>query len=191
MLFGLRLVARRPRRALLSTANMAVTVTGLVAVVAFHTSVTSKVSSMASSGLTSGGLSDPVVNRDLQMLGVITVMLVTLALLNALFTTWAMVLDAQRAAAVMRALGARARQVSLGLVAAQVISAVPGTLAGVGLGIALFKTAVHNGGGLGPSIPWLVPTVLGSLAAVAALTAVPARLSARRPIADALASETP
>jgi hypothetical protein len=44
MLVGLRLVARRPRRALLSTANMAVTVTGLVAVVSFHAAVTNKLS---------------------------------------------------------------------------------------------------------------------------------------------------
>ena len=190
MLFGLRLVARRPRRALLSTANMAVTVTGLVAVIAFHTSVAGKLSGMASSGLTTGGLSDPVVNRDLQVLGVITVMLVTLALLNAVFTTWAMVLDARQAAAVMRALGARSRQVTLGLVAAQVISAVPGTLAGVGLGIALFKAVVKGDTGI-PSALWLVLTVVGSLAAVAALTTIPARLGIRRPIAQALASETP
>jgi putative ABC transport system permease protein len=62
------------------------------------------------------------------MLGVITVMLVALALLNAIFTTWATVLDARRASAVMRALDARARQVSLGLIVAQVTSAIPGTL---------------------------------------------------------------
>ncbi|HEY3867866.1 MAG TPA: FtsX-like permease family protein [Actinocrinis sp.] len=186
MLFGLRLVARRPRRALLSTANMAVTVTGLVVVVAFHTSVAKRLST-AGLGPTAGGLSDPVINRDLQMLGVLTVMLVTLALLNAVFTTWAMVADAQRASAVLRALGARARQVSLGLVVAQVVAALPGTLAGVGLGILAFRAAVSDGGT--PSVLWLVLTVLGSLAAVAALTAVPARLGARRSIADALASE--
>ena len=108
MLFGLRLVARRPRRALLSTANMAVTVTGIVAVVSFHAAVTNKLSGAAASGLVAGGLSDPVVNRDLQMLAVITIMLVALAVLNAVFTTWATVLDARRASAVMRALGARA-----------------------------------------------------------------------------------
>ena len=67
-LFGLRLIARRPRRALLSAANIAVTVTGIVTVIAFHA------------------------------------------------TTWAMVLDARRSSALMRALGARARQVTSGLV---------------------------------------------------------------------------
>lgn len=35
-LFGLRLVARRPRRALLGAASVAVTTTGIVTVLAFH-----------------------------------------------------------------------------------------------------------------------------------------------------------
>ena len=39
LLLGLRLVARRPRRALLSLASVAVTNAGIVAVLAFHTSV--------------------------------------------------------------------------------------------------------------------------------------------------------
>jgi hypothetical protein len=114
MLFGLRLVARRPRRTLLVTANMAVTVTVLVVVVYFRAAVTNKLSGGVNSGLFAKGISDPVVNRDLQMLGVITIMLVALALLNAIFTTWATVLDARRASEVMRALGAPARKVSLG-----------------------------------------------------------------------------
>ena len=119
-LFGLRLVARRPRRALLSTANIAVTVTGIVAVLAFHAYADGRLS--GSSVVTVTGLSDPVINRDEQMLTVITVILVTLAVLNALFTTWATVLDARHSSALMRALGARARQVTSGLVVAQVLS---------------------------------------------------------------------
>ena len=39
LLLGLRLAARRPRRALLSAASIAVTVTGIVAVLAFHATV--------------------------------------------------------------------------------------------------------------------------------------------------------
>jgi putative ABC transport system permease protein len=189
MLFGLRLVARRPRRALLSTAIMAVTVTGLVVVVCFHATVTSKLSGAATSGLIATGISDPVVNRDLQMLGVITVMLVTLALLNTIFTTWGTVLDARRASAVMRALGTPARQVSLGLIVAQVLSAIPGTLIGVGLGIELFKAAVKSSGAP-PPVLWLLITVLGTLAVVAGLTMIPARLGSRESIAEVLASET-
>ena len=80
---------------MLSAANIAVTVTGIVAVIAFHADVDSKLSTASASGLTAGGLPDPVINRDKQMLAVITIMLVALAMLNARFTTWATVLDAR------------------------------------------------------------------------------------------------
>jgi putative ABC transport system permease protein len=186
-LFGLRLVARRPRRALLSAANVAVTVTGIVAVLAFHAFADNKLS--GASALTGGGLSNPVINRDEQMLTVITIMLVTLAVLNAVFTTWATVLDARRASALMRALGARVRQVSEGLVVAQVLSALPGAIVGVPLGIALFLAAVH-GGRIAPEFwLWIAATVVGTLSAMALLTLVPARIGARQAVAEALQSE--
>jgi hypothetical protein len=188
-LFAVRLVARRPRRALLSAANVAVTVMGIVTVIAFHADVYSKIG--AGSGMTAGGLSDPVINRDEQMLAVVTVMLVTLAALNAIFTTWATVLDARRSSALMRALGARTRQVSSGLVVAQVLSALPGAIVGIPLGIGLFTAAV-NGGSLPPPL-WLgaraLATVLGTLAVMAALTVIPARVGARQPVAEVLGAE--
>jgi putative ABC transport system permease protein len=184
-LFGLRLVARRPRRAVLSAANIAVTVTGIVAVIAFHADVNSKLSTAG--GLTAGGLSDPVVNRDEQMLTVITIMLVALAVLNALFTTWATVLDARRSSAPMRALGARARQVRSGLVVAQLLSTLPGAIIGIPLGLGLFKAAVQSGN-LPPPL-WLVATVIGTLIVMAALTVVPARIGSMQSIVEALQSE--
>ena len=185
-LFGLRLVARRPRRALLSAANVAVTTTGIVTVIAFHAYADNKLS--GSVALTGGGLSNPVINRDEQMLTIITIMLVTLAALNTLFTTWATVLDARHAAALMQALGARARQVSSGLVVAQVLSALPGAILGIPLGVGLFKVAVH--GGSLPPVSWLAAAALGTLVAMAALTIVPARLGTRHPVAEVLQSET-
>jgi putative ABC transport system permease protein len=184
-LFGLRLVARRPRRALLSAANIAVTVTGIVTVLAFHAYADARLAD--SSALTAGGLSNPVVNRDEQMLTIITIMLVTLAVLNALFTTWAMVLDARRSSALMRALGARTRQVSSGLVFAQVLSALPGAILGIPLGFLLFKAAVH--GGTLPPPTWLAAAVLGAVVAMAALTIVPARIGARQPVTEVLQAE--
>ena len=185
-LFGLRLVARRPRRVLLSAANIAVTVTGIVAVLAFHAYADAKLSN--ASALTAGGLSDPVVNRDEQMLAVITVMLVTLAALNAIFTTWATVLDAKRASALMQALGARARQVSSGLVVAQVLAALPGAVVGIPLGLLLFKAAVKGSNSLPPPL-WLIATVVGTLVVTAALTIVPARIGTGQSLAEVLQSE--
>ena len=184
-LFGLRLVARRPRRALLTAANVAVTVTGIVAVIAFHADVDGRLS--AARGLTAGGLSDPVVNRDEQMLLVITILLVALAVLNALFTTWATVLDARRSSALMRALGAEARQVSSGLVVAQVLSAFPGAIIGIPLGLGLFKVAVSDD--RLPSPLWLITTVIGTLVVMAALTVIPARIGSMQSIVGALQAE--
>jgi len=156
-----------------------------VAVLAFHAYADGRLS--GASAVTATGLSDPVINRDEQMLTVITVMLVTLAVLNALFTTWATVLDARHSSALMRALGARARQVTSGLVVAQVLSALPGAILGVPLGFGLFTAAVH--GGALPPKSWLVATVIGTLIAMASLTVVPAQLGTRQPVAEVLASE--
>jgi putative ABC transport system permease protein len=184
-LFGLRLAARRPRRALLSAANVAVTVMGIVAVLCFHADVNSKLG--GASSLTAGGLSDPVVARDEQMLAVITVMLILLAALNATFTTWATVTDARRASALMRALGTRTRQVSTGLVITQELSAVPGAIVGIPLGYLLFRVAVKHGTLAPPG--WLALTVLATLLAMAGLTLVPARIGARQPVAEVLQAE--
>jgi putative ABC transport system permease protein len=183
-LFGLRLAARRPRRAVLSAASVAITVCGIVAVLAFHATV-----SRTATGGSAGGLTNPVVSRDEQVLTVITIMLVTLSALNAIFTAWATVLDARRPAALMRALGARSGQVSTGLLAAQVLSALPGAILGVPLGIVLFK-AVGGHQTAPPSALWVVAAVLGTLLAVAGLTAVPAKIGARTPAPQILQSET-
>ena len=183
-LFGLRLAARRPRRSLLSAASITVTVTGIVAVLAFHATV-SRVSGQAGAA----GLASPVVSRDEQMLTVITLALVILAVLNAVFTAWATVLDARHASALIRALGASPGQVRAGLAAAQVLSALPGAIIGVPLGIVLFK-AVSGGQAASPPALWLAVTVLGTLLAVAGLTTVPARIGTRRPAAVILQAET-
>jgi putative ABC transport system permease protein len=183
LLIGLRLVARRPRRALLSAASVAVTVTGVVAVLAFHATADQK----RFGG--SNGLGNPVAGRDAQIMLVLTVVLLALAILNSMCATWATVLDTVRASALSRAFGATPRQVSAGLSAAQVIPALPGALLGVPLGIGLFAAA--NGAGIVsvPPLPWLAAAVLGALAAVAVLTSIPARAGARRPVAAVLQAE--
>jgi putative ABC transport system permease protein len=186
LLLGLRLVGRRPRRALLSAASVAVTATGIVAVLAFHSSV-----HLRSAGL-AGGLGNPVVDRDEQMLTVLTIVLVALAVLNAICAAWATVLDARHASALARALGAAPRQVTEGIAAAQVLPAVPGALLGVPLGIVLFIVA--NGAGTAattvPPVWSLAAAVLGVLVAVAVLAAIPARIGALRPVSPILQSES-
>jgi putative ABC transport system permease protein len=182
LLLGLRVIARRPRRAVLTAASIAVTVTGLVAVQTFHAGVGARLNAASS------GLGDPVVDRDEQMLVVLTIALIALAVLNAIVTAWATVLETRRSSALARALGASPRQLSAGLVTAQLLPALPGAVLGIPLGIGMF--ALANGGGARtttvPPVWWLVAAVLGSMLAVAALTAIPACIGARRPIASVL-----
>jgi putative ABC transport system permease protein len=184
LLLGMRLVARRPRRAVLSAASIAVTVTGIVAVLAFH--ATAREARFGGSN----GLVSPVVQRDEQMLAVLTVVLIALSVLNAICATWATVLDTRLPAALSRALGATPRQVTAGLCAAQVIPAVPGALLGVPLGIGLFKLANHAGLTTIPPAWWMAAAVVATLVGVALLAAIPARIGARRPVFEILQSET-
>jgi putative ABC transport system permease protein len=183
-LFGLRLVARRPRRAVLSAASIAVAVMGLVAALSIHAAIDKKFAHVASSG----GLINPEVPRAEQVLTAITISLVILAALTAIFAAWATVLEARRASAVSLALGATPQQVRSGLAMAQVIPAVPGAILGLPLGIGLFKIAGHHLSGL-PPVLWLVAAVLGTVFVVAALTSVPAWIGMRRPVAEMLQTE--
>ncbi len=184
LLLGLRLVARRPRRALLSAASVAVTATGIVVVLAFHTTVHRQSADLVD------GLSNPVASRDEQTLTILTVVLVALAVLNAICTAWATVLDARHSSALARALGATPQQVSEGIATAQVLPAIPGTLLGIPLGIGLFAAVSQGAGVVTPPAWWLAAAVLGMLVVVAVLAAIPARVGARRPVSPILQSET-
>jgi putative ABC transport system permease protein len=182
LLLGFRVVARRPRRAALTAASIAVTATGVVAVLAFHATVDERLHGASSV------LSDPVVDRDQQMLVVLTVALAGLAALNTIATAWSTVLETRRSSALARALGAAPRQLSAGLAMAQAIAALPGALLGVPLGLGLF--AVANGGGTAATILppawWLASAVAGTVLAVLVLAVIPARIGARQPIAGVL-----
>jgi putative ABC transport system permease protein len=184
LLLGLRLVARRPRRALLGAANVAVTMAGVVAVLTFHATAGQQINGGGS------GLSDPVYNRDEQVLLVLTVTLLALAALNAIVTAWTTMLDTRHPAALARALGATPRDVAAGLTAAQLLPALPGAVFGIPLGIGLFAAADHGGLLTVPPAWWLAVAVLATLAVVTGLAAVPARIGARRPAAEILQAET-
>jgi ABC-type lipoprotein release transport system permease subunit len=183
LLLGIRMAAGRLRRAVLGAASVAVTSAGIVAVLTFRATVDHDL------GAAAGQADDPVVSRDTQMLLVITIVLVALAVLNAVCTAWATVLDFRRSAALARALGASPRQVSAGVAWAQVLPAVPGTLLGIPLGLALFKVA-SAGQMTIPPVWWLAAVVLATLAAVAVLASIPAYAGTRRPAAEVLQAET-
>jgi putative ABC transport system permease protein len=178
LLLGLRVAARRPRRVLLGAVSAAVTVSGIVAALAAH----------AQLGVGSPGLADPRADRLSHVLLLITIMLVAQAAVNAIFITWATVLDARHSSALARALGATPQQVSAGLAAAQVLPALAGAILGIPGGLGLFA-AVSDEAAEIPTVWWLLAVVLGTPLVVAALTAIPARTSARRPVAEILQAE--
>jgi putative ABC transport system permease protein len=183
LLIGLRLIARRPRRVVLSAVSIAITVTTVVAVLCYHATVDRPRFGGSS------GLIDPITSRVSQVLLVLTVVLSVLAVINAFFITWATVLDSRRPLALMRALGATTQQVSIGISAAQLLPALAGGIGGIPIGFLLIK-AVSNGAPLTfAPVSWLIAVVIGALVLVGALTAVPARIGARRPIAEVLESE--
>jgi ABC-type lipoprotein release transport system permease subunit len=179
LLLGLRVIARRPRRVLLGVASIAVTVSGIVVVLAGR-------AAMAADWEGASQL-DPQADRANQVLLVITVVLVGLAAINAIVITWAAALDARHSSALARALGATPGQVSAGLSAAQVLPAFAGAVLGVGGGLALWAALSNDEAN--PTYWQLLAVVAGTVLVVAALTTIPARIGARRPTAEILQAE--
>jgi ABC-type lipoprotein release transport system permease subunit len=182
LLLGLRVAARRPRRVVLNAGSIFVTVTGIVAVLA------ARAQNNQDAELVGG--TDPGTVKLNQVLLVITVTLVALAAVNAIFVTWATALDAKHASALARALGATPQQVSTGLSAAQVLPAFVGAVLGIAGGLALFAALGGGDDGVtGPPLWQLLAVAPATVLVTAVLTMIPARLGARRPAAEALQAE--
>ncbi len=182
LLLGLRVAARRPRRLVLSAASIFVAVTGIVAVLGAR-------AQFGQDAQLVGG-TDPSTDRFNQVMLVLTVSLVALAAVNVISVTWATALDARHSSALARALGATPQQVSTGLSAAQVLPALVGAGLAIPGGLALFAALGGGGDGVtGPPLWQLLAVVPVTVLVVAVLTAIPARLGARRPVAEILQSE--
>ncbi|HEY2504889.1 MAG TPA: FtsX-like permease family protein [Streptosporangiaceae bacterium] len=184
LLLGLRLLGRRPRRALLSGVGFTVTGAAIVAVLVFHATVASFAGRPGQPGP-----ADPGTERVGQVLLAVTVVMAALAAANALFITYATVADSRRFWAIARSLGATARQTAAGLAVAQLLPALAGILLGIPAGEGLYGL-VQGAGPQGSPPAWsLVAVVAGALVAVAGLAALPARAAARRPVAELLTQE--
>ncbi len=185
LLLALRVAARRPRRVVLGMVSIAVTVTGIYVLLVLNTFLSTQPT-------LAGGYTQAQVGVLRQVLGVWTVILLALAAVNAVVITWATVLDNRHASALARALGATPQQVTVALAAAQVLPALAGAVLGVFPGgWALFAAimAITGGDRSRATLPvlWqLTALVLATVVAVAALTAVPARLGGRRPVTATL-----
>jgi putative ABC transport system permease protein len=188
LLLGLRLAARRPRRTVLAGCSVAITATTIVAVLSVHAREEQVLQNTP--GLSA--LADPRFIRLDQVLLVLTLMLIALAAINAVFITQATAADARHSFALSRALGARPNQVAAALSVTQLIPALPGALLGIPLGFGLVKAVGHGGTSNMPLPPawWLVLMVAGLLVLLAGLTAGPARAGARRSPAEILQAES-
>ncbi|HET7296764.1 MAG TPA: ABC transporter permease [Gemmatimonadales bacterium] len=185
LLFALRLLARRPRRAALSAASLTIAVAMIVAALALQHRI--DLQNPTNPGYLVG--SGSVADRVSHLVYLLSAILVVLAAVNAVFTTWVTVIDAQRSTALSRALGATPRQVSAGMTASQLLPALIGACLGIPVGLALYDA---GGGDLSrgaPPILWLVAVIPATLIVVAALTAIPARLGATRSPAEILRSD--
>jgi putative ABC transport system permease protein len=192
LLLAARLAARRPRRTLLNVLSIAVTVSGIVAMLFAHAVLTVSQFGM-SAGSANLNLFDvgftSKAQREDQVLLIITVMLAALAAVNAIFITQATVYDARHDSAVIRALGATPRQFTAGLSLAQVFPALAGAILGIPAGYGLFTVANQGGATSQPPAWWLIAALGGTVLAVAVLTSIPARTGARRPVAQILQAE--
>lgn len=182
LLLGARLAARRPRRLLLNIFSVAITASGIVAVLVVHATTNNSQQGFFAPG-------NPINARLNEVTAVLSVMLVVLAAVNAIFIAWTTVVDARHSSALTRALGATRREMTTGLVAMQMLPALAGAILGIPGGIAIYAGAKSGGGTSVPSVLWLVAVVLGTVLVVGALTTIPARIGARRPIAEVLQSE--
>ncbi len=181
LLVGVRLVMRRPRRLVLNVLSIAVTMSGLVAVLILN----APSSGLPGSGELPAGSLGP---RVVQALAIISVLLVVLAVVNALIIAWATALDVRRPAALIRALGATPVEVTTGLSLAQLVPAFVGALLGIAGGVAIYAR-----GGLAPilpPLPWLLALVIGALLTIVVLTAAATGIGSRSPVAELLESDS-
>jgi putative ABC transport system permease protein len=181
LLLGLRLATRRLWRTVLNALGTAVTVSAIVAALAARSHAAAQ----------THGLPDPQTARLDQVLLVVSVVLVVLAVVDALIITWAATLDARRPLAIARAIGAGPEQAAAALSAAQLLPALAGTLLGIPGGIGLYAVA-KKGASTATVVPsaWAIAAVVVvTLAVSTTMLAAPAGLELRRPVADALRLE--
>jgi ABC-type lipoprotein release transport system permease subunit len=120
---------------------------------------------------------------------IISVMLVLLAAVNAVFIAWTTAIDARHPTALARALGATPAQITTGLSVALLPPALLGALLGIPGGIGIYAAPKKGGPTALPSALWLVGMVVLTLLIIAVLTAVPTRIGARRAVAEVLQAE--
>jgi putative ABC transport system permease protein len=182
LLLGLRLIARRPGRAILHACNTAATMTTVTGLLVIY--------AQPAKGYPGSPMANDLRNaQEHQVILAVTAALVVLAAINTITITWTTAQEARRTMAIARTLGATPGQITAGLSAAQLLPTLPGALVGIPMGLVLCLPFA------GPGTVWppawtLLAAALAALPVTAALTAVPARLAARHSVTRTLNAET-
>lgn len=187
-LMGLRLTTRRPGRAALSAAGMAVSVAMLFVALAMEQGIAGDAARQDP-----GSLGVAVAYDKLRLVVyVFTIALILLAAINALLVAWLTSLDTATTNALFRALGATPRQVGQAVALSQAIPAGAAAVIGIPLGLGIYLAALSTGGSdaaIAPA-PFLILAVPAILLLTIALTLVPTQLAARQPVIPALRGDT-
>ncbi|WP_329084139.1 MULTISPECIES: ABC transporter permease [unclassified Streptosporangium] len=191
LLLGLRLTARRPGRAVLQACSTAATMIAITALLTYYAQPPGWGFAQHRDGWGPGlsGVPDLRADHNSRLLLAVTVLLIALATVNTITLTWATAVEARANMAIARTLGATPGQIAAGLSTAQLLPSLPSAIIGVPLGIGLLSLFAARNSAEPPS-SWLLGAALAVLLATAALTALPARLAARRPVAHTLSAET-
>ncbi|GAA4584867.1 hypothetical protein GCM10023194_25890 [Planotetraspora phitsanulokensis] len=184
LLLGLRLTARRPGRAVLHACSTAVTLIAITALLIYDAQPRwGPAQHREGWGPGLSGVPDLQADHDGRLLLAVSIALIALATVNTVTLTWTTAMEARANMAVARTLGATPGQISAGLSVAQLLPALPGAVAGVPLGILLCGETTTF------PFSWIAAAALVILLATTALTALPARLAARRSVAQTLSAE--
>ena len=177
-LLGLRLAARRPRRTALTTLSVALAVCAGVVVLFAQSSLHAERGNV-------GGPTDPQIAQLQVVTTTLTLLLGVMAAVNLLFVTRASTVDARRMLAVARAVGVTPTEAGAAVGLGQLLPAVVGMALGGAAGTALFH-ALSASRAAAPPTTQLAGLAILTLLITLALTAIPARLEARHPIAETL-----
>lgn len=132
LLLGIRLLARRPGRAVLASAGTAATTVMVTAMLTFHADLDTVHASDRF------GPGEVRTDQTGQVLLAVTVALMALSTLNTVLLGWSTAVQARRALSIARTLGATPGQVVAALCVAQLLPAVPGVAVGMPVGLGLY-----------------------------------------------------
>jgi putative ABC transport system permease protein len=182
LLLALRLIARRPGRAVLHGCNITTTLIALTALL------------MVYAQPVTGYPGSPMANdqrtaQERHLLLAVTAVVIALAIVNTITITWTTALEARPTMAIARTLGATPGQITAGLSTAQLLPTLPGAITGIPLGLILCLLFTPGKVTM-PSAWWLLGAALATVLATAVLTAIPARITVRRSVAQTLSAES-